>query len=266
MISKITSGICLVGIAKDEEKFLDEWLVYHKMLGIDHFVLYDNSPELPLKKLLKFHSEYVTVIPWTGDLTSHNQLDAYRHAAANYILAFEWVIFLDVDEFIVLRQHSNLSSFLSEFQTASAISLNWHVFGHNGYYDDPEILITSALTRRMFMPSIRVKTFTKVKDILEITSPHHCKLKSGIRVDANNHSFKNEIYLNKTVKAHINHYQCRSFSRWVGRATRGDANFNQYNCPPEQLWRLSYESCLKQFVTTVALNKNEYVDEFLQGY
>ena len=29
--------VCLAAILKYEEPFLDEWIVYHRMLGIDHF-------------------------------------------------------------------------------------------------------------------------------------------------------------------------------------------------------------------------------------
>lgn len=37
--------VCLAAILKYEEPFLDEWIVYHRMLGIDHFYLYDDNPD-----------------------------------------------------------------------------------------------------------------------------------------------------------------------------------------------------------------------------
>ncbi len=33
--------ICAVAIVRDENPFLDEWIAYHHLLGIDHFFLYD---------------------------------------------------------------------------------------------------------------------------------------------------------------------------------------------------------------------------------
>ena len=45
---------------KDEERFLDEWLAYHRLIGVDHFFLYDHASEPPLRELVAPHREYVT--------------------------------------------------------------------------------------------------------------------------------------------------------------------------------------------------------------
>jgi len=175
------------------------------------------------------------------------------------------VSFLDIDEFFVFRNCDNIKIFLEGFADVASISLNWHVFGHNGYYDDPEGLILPKLTRRMHPPSQNVKSITRVH-LIEKVGQHHCKLISGKRVDGNNRKFNNDLYDGKTDVAHVNHYQCRSFSRWMKRADRGDVNFHHYNSPPEHQWRLTKEGCLKQFVTTVALNKNEHIDCYMQKF
>lgn len=271
MITGNTPGnTCIVAILRDEEKFLDEWLIYHKLIGINHFFLYDDDPAYPLKEFLAPHSAYVTVIPWenqartTGEMK--NQLVAYHDALDRYLTDHEWVAFLDADEFIVLRKHQTIQLFLNDFKTASSISLNWHVFGHNGFFDDPKRLVTTSLTRRMASPSIRVKTISRVNAILNIPSPHHCNLKYGERVDGNQRIYSDELYSEKTEVAHINHYQSRSFKRWMKRVERGDVNFDKENSPPEHLWRLTEEACLKQFVTTIAKDKNEYIDTYMFKY
>ena len=56
--------VCLAAILKYEEPFLDEWIVYHRMLGIDHFYLYDDNPDFPLRDFLKPYKEFVTVVNW----------------------------------------------------------------------------------------------------------------------------------------------------------------------------------------------------------
>jgi hypothetical protein len=35
---------------------------------------------------------------------------------------------------------------------------------------------------------------------------------------------------------------------------------------PEQRWRVEYDECLRKFVETVALDKNEMVDTYMQRY
>jgi len=268
--SKKNRGVCLVAIVKDEEPFLDEWLVYHRMLGVDHFFIYDDHPAYPMEAFLKPHREYVTVVPWFGQDAllpgRTTQTKAYVHAVVRYVHQYSWVGFLDVDEFVVLRQDERLHGFLDSFPDAAAVSLNWHVFGHCGYYDNPPGLITASLIRRMSQPSEQVKTFTRPGQIAGISSPHYCELESGGRVDANGRRFATALYPERTQRAHINHYQCRSFRNWMGRVERGDVTVPPGATPEHDRWRWDPEACLRQFVMTVAKDKNEYVDEFMFRY
>ena len=43
---------------------------------------------------------------------------------------------------------------MNEFDGAGAVALTWHVFGHNGYFENPTDLITASLTRRKAAPLI----------------------------------------------------------------------------------------------------------------
>jgi len=266
-------SICLVAILKDEETFLDEWLVYHRMIGIDHFFLYDDDPQDLLTEFVSPHNAFCTVISWhtlssavNPETRMSNQVNAYWHAVENYIRGYDWVVFLDGDEFIVLKEHQNIKSFLSGLKGAVSISLNWHIFGHNGYYDDPDDLITVSLTKRKALPSKNVKTLTRTDAIAGIRNAHFCQLKYGGRIDTNGKPYQEELYQGKTAVAHINHYQCRSFKNWMGRVKRGDVNFNEQNYPPGGKWRIDEETCLKQFVRSVTLDKNEYLDEYMLKY
>jgi hypothetical protein len=265
------NSICMVAILRDELPFVYEWILYHRMLGIDHFFLYDDDPDLPLADYLKPLSDYVTVVAWHGQnkhLPGRNrQTKAYWHAAQNFLAPYQWVSFLDGDEFIVLREHENIGDFLATFPDVSAVSLNWHVFGHNGFYNDPPGLITAQLTRRMFLPNRNIKTITRCDAIESITSSHSCRLKHGSWVDANHRPIADEVYPGKTAVAHINHYQCRSFTRWMKRVERGTPSMSDdLPTAAEDDWRVDTEACLRKFVTTVALNKNEYVDEYMLKY
>lgn len=262
--------VCLVAILKNEEPFLDEWLVYHKLIGIEHFFIYDDEGTGNLSVFLKPHCDDVTIIDWKKETHNRpgvgNQVAAYTHALNHFLKEYEWVIFLDADEFIVLREHSSIKQFLSGFPGMNAVSLNWHVFGHNGYYDNPKGLITTSLTRRMYEPAVEVKSFTRTEFIAKISYPHYCDLRSGMWSDANGTAYAENLYTGKTGVAHINHYQCRSFLNWMKRASRGDVNFTEQNLPGKQQWRLNEELLFKTFITSVARDKNEYVDKFMLKY
>lgn len=264
-----TDHLCIVAIARDEERFLDEWILYHKLIGVAHFFIYDDSPALALKTFLSVHQDYVTVVDWHenhGVLPGRNrQTKAYLHAVHHLCQPYQWVAFIDIDEFIVLKKHPSLTAFLAGFGNAGSISLHWSVFGHCGNYSDPPAPITASLVRRCGWPSRNIKTITRTSLIEDIQSVHLCKIKKGsVRVDANNRHYKEDFYDGKCDVAHIHHYQCRSFETWMKRVSRGDTHSDEIHSGDS--WRNNEAECLKQFVQTVAKDKNEVIDNFMVRY
>ena len=253
----------LSAILKDEDRFVEEWVAYHRLLGVDHFYLYDNDPRQPLSDILTLHRDYVTVRTWLIDHDDHRypgrtkQLKAYIHCLGHDAARYDWVTFIDCDEFIALEEHRDLKAFLGEFKGSNSIALNWHVFGHNGYYEDPPGLVIKSLTRRMMEPRAMTKSVSRPDAIASIDSAHRVRLKSGRkRVDADKRRYREELYPGKTRVARINHYQCRSFTNWMRKPERGEAG--TFADDPANAWRFSEDGCLRQFVSQIALNKNEY--------
>jgi hypothetical protein len=264
--------ICIVAIARDEDAFIAEWIAYHRLLGADHFYIYDDDPVERLPQLLEAFAEFVTVVRWYGvsdGIPGRNrQTKAYSHFLDHHAAGYRWVAFIDIDEFIALRETATLSEFLLGFPGCAAISLQWHVFGHCGFYDDPPGLITELLTRRKSTPTRQFKSITQTSAISGITSGHSCELRTGcLQVDANGRPFRGKMYEGISQRAHVNHYQCRSFKRWMARVTRGDVNVNPNGGEAAaDRWRVDADVCLRQFVETVALDKNEYRDDFMKRF
>lgn len=254
----------IVAIARDEEPFVDEWLLYHRHLGISRFIVYDDNPLPGLQDFLAPHRDYTTVVRWYN---SHEQFPssrgdrqtkAYLHSLS-LLREYQWVAFIDLDEFLVLQQHEKIEEFLSTFkESSSSIVLHWHTFGHNGHYEDPKGLVTAELTRRRFQPGPQSKCISRCSAIADIVSAHRCILSHGNLVDTLGRPFKRKDPTGLDDIAHINHYQCRSFIRWMNRAKRGRA----CDVPrlPQNAWKETEEGCLRQFVTTVAVDRNECID------
>ena len=262
--------VCIVAILKGEEPFIDEWIAYHRIIGVDHFFLYDNDPQGPLRHLLEPYAEYVTVIDWPGtheELPGRNtQTKAYEDSLRR--IRHTWVAFIDGDEFIVLRQHPNLPQFLAGFDDVGAVLLTWHLFGHNGYETNPKDLITVALTRRRATPGRRTKSINRVEAIASITSAHHCNLHPGhLMVDANKRPYSSDLYAGKTDVAHINHYMCRSHENWMKRVDLGAVAFTKDNYPrnKDHRWRFDRALAQKKFVE-IAVEMNEIADDYMLKY
>ena len=263
----MSGKVAIVAIVRDEKPFLDEWLVYHRLLGIDHFFVYDDEPDLSMAGFLKPHSQYVTVVPWFerhGHLLGRNrQTKAYIHALSNGLGSFEWVAYIDVDEFLLLMRHDNIHEFLSGFdRSVSSVSLAWMMFGHNGFYEDPAGLVTSSLTKRMGSPSLNGKSITRCADITSVTNAHWAGVRRGRRVEADGAEFDGRSVTQAAEIACVNHYHCRSFARWMSRPERGSV---AAVCPGRDWWD-SREGCLRQFVTVVAAKHNEVEDMTMLKY
>ena len=260
----------VVAIVKGEEPFIDEWLAYHRIIGVEHFYLYDNDPSLPLRGLLERHRDYVTVIDWPGEhehLPGRNkQTKAYTNSLGR--VRQTWVAFIDGDEFIELKKHASLPEFLAEFEDAGAVYLSWHLFGPNGHMRNPEGLITASLTRRRRAPGRMGKSIVRTKAIHSVRSAHKCKLRPGYAyVDANKRPVSDSPYEGLTDVAHINHYMCRSFENWMSRLERGEAAFTTENYPQtrEHHWRFDPEACERKFFQ-VAKDMDDLTDDFMLRY
>src|SRR5262245_23964419 len=62
--------LTICAIFKNEKKYLKEWIEYHRLIGVDHFYLYNNnSSDHPLELLLPYiKTGIVTVIAWPDAL------------------------------------------------------------------------------------------------------------------------------------------------------------------------------------------------------
>jgi hypothetical protein len=277
-IVKRPKTVALVAILKEEDEFVDEWIAYHRLLGVEHFYLYDHDPRLPLKRILRKHSGYVTVTDWLvrhGVHARHRgfsaQVKAYNHYRRHYSKYDKWAAFIDADEFIALGKHDNLQDFLRERDDCCAVSLNWFSFGHNGFYDNPKGLIVESLTRRARDAARGMKTINKNECVRDFINPHYAILAEGCgRVDGerrplstplegdDRHAF-NAHYDGIGDTARIHHYRCRSFKNWMRRPKRGSVD----GMASPAYWFASEDSCLERFVSVVAKTDNEFEDATL---
>lgn len=271
------NSISMVAIAKDEESFIEEWIAYHRLLGVDHFFIYDNGQSQLLKQQLSKYKDFVTVISF-NKIRLFNpsvQVLAYRHAVKNYTHQYQWVSFLDIDEFIVFKDNESFQSFLARYSNASAIQLHSYLFGNAGCYEDPE-LVTSRLTLRHDKVGRFVKTIARSADIIpEQVFIHFARLKNGSRSTVLPNGVKVDIgvFQEKSLESEniavIHHYRCRSFKSFVSRIKRGDAGqpiisaYCKRFFTSKSRMRFSEAALMKKFVKDYAFKFNKVSDTTL---
>jgi glycosyltransferase involved in cell wall biosynthesis len=179
------SGVAIVAIVKDEERYIAEWIDYHALIGARAFHIYDNGSSDRTLEILQDAraAERITVIPWRNfDRGVRIQNAAYAHALANFGQRYRWMTFIDVDEFIVPKHHESLDAALATLADVPAISLPWHMFGPSGHdVRPPGLVIENYLERAEFPPRGDVVSLLNYKTIADPTKvrlvkTHHVEL------------------------------------------------------------------------------------------
>ena len=131
-------SICTIG--KLENLYIREFIDYYKALGLDKIYIYDNNEingesfETVIYDYIK--KKFVTIINYRGYLKQQNKMmnSCYK---MNY-MKYDWIIFNDIDEFLYLKNYSNIKNFLKEvkFNKCKIIYLNFIFYTDNNnlYY------------------------------------------------------------------------------------------------------------------------------------
>lgn len=128
--------VALCGIAKNENRYINEWLDYHIGIGVDKVFIYDNNDPNGEKITDVVHNDNVNVIDYRGK--KYAQSIAYSDCFEKHHEEFDWIIYIDIDEFIVLEKPlKTIKDFLSlnVFNHADIIRLNWIHFSDNEQLD-----------------------------------------------------------------------------------------------------------------------------------
>ena len=149
---------------KNENPYLAEWIAYHRMVGVDHFYLYDQDGGEAAKAILAPYERLglVTRHPWThynntryDRPTRFYQKDknhlAFAHCARNHRSRFRWVMKIDVDEFLFPADGGD--SLIPWLETVDpcrvkGIRIPRYDFGDNGHDRSPALPVIEAFTRR----------------------------------------------------------------------------------------------------------------------
>lgn len=131
-----SSGRVIVGCMKNEAPYILEWIAYHRAIGVDKFLIYTNGCEDGTDEILDRLQEMGIVEhrlndDWRGN--SPQQFALNRSLKEPVIMAAEWIIHIDVDEFINIRTgNGTLDDLFDAVPDATNVAMTWRLFGHNG--------------------------------------------------------------------------------------------------------------------------------------
>lgn len=232
--------ISICAIFKNEAIYLKEWIEYHRIIGIEHFYLYNNFSTDDYIDILKPYIDLkiVTLIDWPF---KQGQMLAYLDCANKYADETNWIAYIDIDEFIVPNESDNLSDILIKFERKRPIIVAyWKLFGSSGLVSRSKdgLVIEDfylCMPKYLNIGKFFYNTAYNYSGNLNINnSPHiHCT-KSGFwkLLPVNFYDKVIADGINKVdddiPPVQINHYYTKSFSEYINKVSRG-SSFHAFN-------------------------------------
>ena len=220
--------LAIAAIFQNDGPYLEEWIEYHKKVGVEHFYLYDNlstdNPEQYLDKYVK--TGEVELFKWPNSAEPGfwgytTQPASYRDALAKAKGKCQWLALIDTDEFLVPMTHKKVTHLLSqEFAFCKAVYVNWLMFGTGGI-SCPDHKILKRLTLSSKVSNVwntYGKTIVRPEWVTDCKDPHFCILKPDAKyingdgtplswghypkyIRINHYTFRDEIFLHGVKKA-----------------------------------------------------------------
>jgi hypothetical protein len=217
-------GICT--IFKDETHAVLEWIAYHLSTGFDYIVMYDNGSVDggAVRIASSCFQRHVRVIDWPQ---RPGQQTAYQDFCNRFMKCFEWVGFIDIDEFVHPLEHDSIKHVLPRYAEAAGVQLQWLTFGSSGHVSRPKGTVIGAYTMRLPDDHERcswVKPLLRTADIVGVTDGPHVFKVRGMLVNARGESVPPYAQLPPCHDVVvINHYYTKSQEDWDTKRRRGYA-------------------------------------------
>ncbi|XWS40642.1 hypothetical protein CRYUN_Cryun17cG0013100 [Craigia yunnanensis] len=202
--------MCICTMARNQARFLKEWVMYHAQIGVQRWYIYDNNSDDDIDSVIEslLDANYNIsrhIWPWVK-----TQEGGFAHCALRARDSCDWIGFIDVDEFFhlptglmlhdVIKNLSSITTnFDSEFENIfiSEIRVSCYSFGPSGLKHVPQQGVMVGYTCRMAAPE-RHKSIVRPEALNStlINVVHHFHLRDGFRF----------IDVDKTMMV-VNHYK-----------------------------------------------------------
>ncbi|KMK67332.1 glycosyltransferase family 2 protein [Puniceibacterium sp. IMCC21224] len=131
-----STGTVIVACMKNEAPYILEWIAYHRAIGVDTFLIYTNDCDDGTAEILGRLQQLGLVEHRNNDTWRGKSPQQYalNHARDEPVIRnADWIIHIDVDEFINVRcGNGTLDDFRARVPDATNVAMTWRLFGHNG--------------------------------------------------------------------------------------------------------------------------------------
>ncbi|KAK8644161.1 hypothetical protein V6N13_123476 [Hibiscus sabdariffa] len=177
--------VCVCTMARNQARFLKEWVMYHAEIGVQRWYIYDNNSDDATDQVVESLSDAGYNVsrhiwPWVK-----TQEGGFSHCAMRARDSCEWVGFIDVDEFFHLPSRLLLHDVIKNITSNISIGeirVSCYNFGPSGLKQMPQQGVTVGYTCRMTLPE-RHKSIIKPEALNStlINIVHHFHLREDYK-------------------------------------------------------------------------------------
>ncbi len=209
----------LAAIVKNEAKYIQEFLDFYRLQGVESFYIFDNESTDKSAEILKDQGDVVYHY-WPGKA---KQMPAYNYVIENYQHESTWCAFLDVDEFCFSTLNKLLIDVIAQKYdrlNVSGIAVRWVLFGSNGLTEYDPRPVVERFTRCDHKVNPHCKTIARLSDTISVGSNPHVFRTCCNVVDEYMNVMPEEYAVMDKATTHIlriNHYVTKSRDEYFER-------------------------------------------------
>ena len=229
--------LSITSIIKNEPDII-EWIEYHRLVGVDHFYLYDNESTDGLREKL---SDYIDsgIVTYTFYPGSAMQDSSVNDAIRDYKYDTRYLAVIDGDEYIVpVEEGRLLPELLDEIIDgyhkhryypggfAGGVGVNWRDYGTSGHKEPVPGLVIENYTMRGeddYFQNVHIKTIYNPRVVEYVDNPHNGHYRNGYYTISEHGSIIPFLYFydGHCDRLRINHYFSKSEAQIVEKNRRG---------------------------------------------
>jgi glycosyltransferase involved in cell wall biosynthesis len=236
--------LSIAAIARNEAPYILEWIEYHRIVGVEHFYIYDNESVDNLKDILQpyINSGIVTYTYFPGRV---KQGAAYNDAIKHYKNEMKWLAIIDINEFIAPVKTEKIIDAINEIKSSLrqkpfiCLKIHWVRYGYCGHKTKPKGLVIENYTKSEGIHET-IKCIVNPRTVVEYHEHHgdHFFWLSGINengVKIKKHKLDNNTGKVGGTNIRVNYYFTKSYEEFSEKTARGFGFVDKpgkYDLPP----------------------------------
>ncbi len=219
---------------KNAAPYLAEWLEFHRLVGVEHFYLYNHGSSDNFAEVLDPYvtSGLVTLNAWSPEL---RQSECYEHCIREYGHESRWLMVIDDDEFFFTSKDTSVAEALCDYEKFAGVSARWLMYGTSGHQVTPPGLVIENFTRRQQGIHDLTKSVIDPSRVLRVLDPHRFRFEGGrVCVTERGIEIPHGQSRNRSIETfRVNHYYTKSCEEALRKVNSRGFNPNPRERPGE---------------------------------